>query len=385
MADYDFGALKSAYEDFQEPVVKLMINGMDVTEKEKSLKIIRTEVELSNGFEAGIATITLAGNYDKDARLFKIDKVKKYLFLGSTVILYLGYAKSVREVFRGFIARIHFIIPKDYEEDIPSIEIAAMDAKGVMMANRHSKRLKATSYSDAVKEVLKANAFLSQKDDKNMDFTDMTISDTPDKKKNSDGKTSDKRVEMVEESDYEFIVKAAKKFNFEFFIVGKNLYFIEAKKNTTPLITLTPFTGLKSIDIGYDISGLVRSVEVRNIDMEQGKYVGEKRNLKSKISLGNKAKPLVEKQSLVYLDPTAMTQEEAGYRAAYLKDTVDYRLGSVVAEFIGIPELVPGRFITLHGFGKPADNTFYLTSVRHIVSDNAYLVDFEGCANTIGS
>ena len=161
------------------------------------------------------------------------------------------------------------------------------------------------------------------------------------------------------------------------------LYFIEAKKNTTTLIELTPLMGMKSVDVGYDITGLVKSVAVRNIDMEQGKYIGEKKKSNTKISLGNLAKPLVEKQTLVYLDPTTDSKEEAGYRASYLLDSIDYRLGSVSAEFVGLPELIPGRFITFKDFGQPLDNDFYLTNVRHILRANSYVTRFEGCANSI--
>ncbi len=383
MADFVFGDLKLAYENFQEPVVQISVNGTNLAKEKDPLVIIRAEVEQTSGFEAGIANVTLTGAYDADHKAFGIEKIEKFLDPGSTVILYMGYSKSVREVFRGFIARVHFLVPKDIENEVPSIEITAMDAKGLMMANRHSKRLKATCYSEAVKEVLKSNVFLSQKDSKAKDFTTLNISNTPDKQENS-GKQGDFRVEMVEESDYEFIVKAAKKFNFEFFIIGQNLYFIEAKKNKTPLIELSPFTGMNSIDVGYDISGLVKTVEVRNIDMEQGDYVGNKKTGKAKINLGNKAMPLVEKQSYVYLDPTVKSKTEAGYRASYLMEEIDYRLGNVTAEFIGIPELTAGRFIKLVGFGQPLDNTFYLTKVRHIMDRNTYRTAFEGCTNTTG-
>ncbi|MBQ7564216.1 MAG: phage late control D family protein [Lachnospiraceae bacterium] len=383
MADFDFGDLKKVYEDFQFPVIQVEISGKDVTgDKEKSLFITRAEIEQTSGFEAGIATFSLVGAYDQDNRTFKIKDYEDFIYPGSPVIIYLGYAKQLREVFRGFIARVHFIIPRIIVDQVPSIEITAMDAKGLMMANRHSKKLKATCYSDAVKEVLKGNAFLTQKNN-GKDFTTLNISDTPDKQENQ-GKTGDFRVEMVEESDYEFIVKAAKKFNFEFFIVGETLYFIEAKKNKTPLMTLTPFSGMQSMDVGYDISGLVNSVEVRNINMEEGAYVGNKKKAQTKLALGNKAKPLIEKQSFVYLDPSVKSKQEAEHRASYLMESIDYRLGSVSAEFIGIPELTAGRFLTLDGFGKPLNNDFYLTRVRHILDGQSYRTEIEGSTNTTG-
>ena len=166
--------------------------------------------------------------------------------------------------------------------------------------------------------------------------------------------------------------------------MGNTLYFIEAKKNQNPLLVLKPNSGMLNIDVGYDMTGLVKEVVVRNIDMAQGKYIGDRKKSKNKISLGNKAKPLVEKQSLVYIDPTTDSKEEAGYRASYLMETIDYRLGSVTGEFLGIPELVPGRFVTLEGFGTPVNNDFYLMNVKHIYVDGRYRTVFEGCANSIG-
>lgn len=384
MSDFNFSDLSEQYEDYQYPLIRIFIDGVELT-TEEPLLIAGVDVEQTCGYEAGMATVHLVGPYNPDNRCFNIDKVKQFLYMGSSIIIYCGYSTSSREVFRGFIARVHFVVPPPYVDAVPSVELTCMDAKGLMMANRRSRKLKAKSYSEAVREILNENVFLTQKDDKNNDFTTLNITDTPDKQEadNEQG-TSDRRVEMVEESDYEFVVKAAKKFNYEFFIIGKNLYFIEARKNTNSLITLTPYSGLRTIDAGYDISGLVRSVEVRNIDMEEGKYLGDKKKTNSKISMGNKATPLVEKQSLVYLDPTAKNKADAGYRAQYLMDSIDYRLGSLYAEFVGVPEVVPGRFITLQGFGKPIDNDFYLTRVRHVIDHGDYRMILEGSANTIG-
>ncbi len=395
MADFNFGDLKSKYDTFREPKVILTIDGNDM-DYEDGLAVSEVEVELTGGYEASIATVTLMGCFDADSRSFNIKDTKKYLFMGSSIIIYLGYGSAVREVFRGFIARVHFIIPRFIKEEIPAIELTCMDVKGLLMANRHSKRLKSQYYSDAVKEVLEANSFIMQKDSSGKNFTELNISNTPDKPQGAGGgdaggagggqqKTTDKRVEMVEESDYDFIVKAAKRYNFEFFVVGSNLYFIEAKKNTNPLIELNPMMGMLDLDVGYDMTGLVKSVFVRNIDMDQGKYIGNKQKSKSKISMGNKAKPLIENQSMVYIDPTTDSKEEAGYRASYLMDSIDYRLGSMTGVYVGMPEIIPGRFITLTDFGQPLNNNYYITTVRHSMTPNSFTTRFEGIANNIGS
>ena len=386
MAEFEFSSLKQEYESFREPKVKVFIDGREV-DSGQPIAVTDVEVELTAGYEASIATLTLTGVYDIESRSFEIKKTKQFMYLGSTVVIYMGYATSLREVFRGFIAKVHFIVPDLGGEEYPSVELTCMDVKGLMMANRHSRKLKSMYYSDAVKEILEAYPIFSERDSSGGLFMEMNIGTTPDKPPGAAGggnQTTDRRVEMVEESDYDFMVKAAKRYNFDFFIVGNTLYFIEAKKNQTPLIVLKPNSGMLNIDVGYDMTGLVKEVVVRNIDMAQGKYIGDRKKSKNKISLGNKAKPLVEKQSLVYIDPTTDSKEEAGYRASYLMETIDYRLGSVNGEFLGMPELVPGRFVTLEGFGTPVNNDFYLMNVKHIYVDGRYKTVFEGCANSIG-
>jgi len=387
MAEFEFSNLKQTYENFREPKITVFIDNTELDE-DQLLTVRDVEIELTSGYEASIATVTLGGVYDDVRRIFEISKTKKFMYLGSTIVVYMGYATSLREVFRGFIAKVHFIVPSAENGDPPVVELTCMDVKGLMMANRHSKKLKALYFSDAVKEILEGYPIFSETGPGGGLFMEMNIGTTPDKPPGAaggNGQTTDRRVEMVEESDYDFMVKAAKRYNFDFFAVGKTLYFIEAKKNQTPLIVLKPNSGIINIDVGYDMTGLVKEVVVRNIDMAQGKYIGDKKTSKTKISLGNKAKPLIEKQALVYIDPTTENKEEAGYRASYLMETIDYRLGSVTGSILGMPEIVPGRFITLDDFGTPVNNNFYLTNVKHSFVDGEYRTTFEGCTNSIGN
>lgn len=400
MAEFEYDKLKAQYEDFNEPKVKIAVEDKEIVNNDPQLIVSRMEVDLTSGYEAGIAEINLTGVFDPESSVFTIDKVKEYFYLGSSITILLGYGVKIREIFRGFIARVNFIVPEPDGDEAPSIQLTVMDIKGNMMANRHSKRLNSKYYSDAVKEVLDNNPFFGVKDDKQKPFIDLVMDNTPDKPGGDAGgdaggapaggapaegqqKTDDIRVEMVEESDYEFIVKAAKKFNFEFFSVGKNLYFIKAKKNETPLIEMSLKTGITSLNVGYDITGLVGKVEVRNVESDQGGFLGNKNEIKEEISLGNKAKPLVSTQSLVYIDPTVNSKETVGYRLEYFTNMASYRFGSLRAHTIGLPELIPGRFIVIKDTGKPVDNTFYLTRVRHIFTPTSYTCEMEGCANSI--
>ena len=412
MAEFELKKLREKYEDFNSPLVSVEVEGKKISREEHGVRVTDCEVELTSGYEAAIAEVSIVGAYNGDE--FDIQKIKNVIAMGSSIRVSYGYGASVREVFRGFIARVNFVIPKS-TYDMPYIKITAMDIKGNMMANRHSKRLNSKYFSDAVKEVIEANPFYDYKDEQQKNFTTLVIDNTPDKPEGSGDagegagggipgagaaggglpggggagggaegeKADDVRVEMVEESDYEFIVKAAKKFNFEFFTVGGTLYFIKAKKNEDILMELTPGEVVRSLDVGYDITGLVGQVEVRNVDSDKGSFVGKTQKLNGKISIGNKAKPLITNQALVYIDPTAQDKESAGYRAEFLSSRASYKLGNLQANTIGLPELIPGRFVEIKGAGVPVNNTFYITRVKHVLYKSEYTTEIEGCAKEI--
>lgn len=380
MASFEYDKLRQKYEEFANPVAQILVNGKDVVQNKYGFSISDIEVEMTSGFEAAIATFWIYGCYDKQASTFRFDDLKKYIFMGSSVIINLGYGIALREIFRGFISRVSFSFHEG-EDAVPGVEITAMDVKGIMMAGNYSKQLKASSFSDGAKEILQNTAYTKLQS--NEIITKLDITDTPDKKAGggtSQGdKATDKTVEMVCESDYEFVVKAAKKFNYEFFSIGGTIYFRKAKNNKEILIEAGPGDGLRQFDIGYDLTGLVEKVEVRGMDVGKSKKISASKKLKNKVSQGNKAKPLLSKSQKVYLDPTISSQEEAGYRAEYLMEDISYRLGTLEAEFIGLPELTPGRFMKIKGLGTAASNTFYLATVRHIMdSERGYVTKVVG-------
>ncbi len=279
------------------------------------------------------------------------------------------------------------------------IRITAMDVKGIMMANNCSKRLKANYYSDAVKEILDQSPYQSLQNSEVI--ASVTISDTPDKPSGgaggaggagggaggaggAGGQEVDNRIEMVAESDYDFVVKAAKKFNFEFFTIGGNVAFRKAKANTQELAEFTPSNIILSYDISYDITGLAGEVKVRTLDIGKASKIEVKKKNAGKFSLGGKAKPLISAQSYVYIDSTIETQQDAETRAEYLLEDISYRLGSLRMTIVGLPEMVPGRFITLKNFGDAVSNKFYITDVTHKYSHGGqFITILEGKASTL--
>ncbi len=386
MAALDMDALFTKYDGFFQPQARVYLGGAN-PEEDKKLKVkpVDFDVELTSDYKASIASFSLAHAYDAMSGQFNVKNLKKYIMLGLDVKILMGHGEEVTEVFVGYIARVDFL----YDSEIPGdslIRITAMDVKGVMMANNSSKRLKANYYSDAVKEILDQAPYQALKNSNVI--TSITVSDTPDKPATggAGGETPDNRLEMVAESDYDFVIKAAKKFNFEFFTVGGNIAFRKAKSNTQVLAQITPSTIIRNYDVSYDITGVVGQVTVRTLDIGKANKIEVKKKNSGKFSLGSKAKPIISGQSYVYIDSAIETQKDADDRAAYILEDMSYRLGNLKLTLAGIPELVPGRFVELKNFGEGISNKFYITDVRHYYNgsiNGSYTTTIEGKAATL--
>lgn len=362
MAAYTFADLKSKYDNFQHPLVVLKIDDKDFAKNKAGLIVSDIEVELTSGYEASIASFCIYNTFDHDNSYFRMDDVKKYVLLGSGVEIALGYESQAQVVFCGFISRVNFFFE---EGDMPGIRVTAMDVKGMMMANNYSKQLTAKSYGEAVKEIFQKSPYMGMTTSKLI--KEVIVSDTPDKSSTPQASTnvSDRTIEMVAESDYEFVVKAAKKYNYEFFTECGNVYFRKAKQNAETVMEMGPKEGLRNFDVEYDITGLAETVKARGLDVSKAKLIEAKQKNSNKISIGNKAKKLIKKSEKVYLDATIHSKEEAGYRAESLMEEISYRFGTLECSCIGIPELLPGKFFELKSLGQPPENTFYLVKVVH--------------------
>lgn len=389
MATIDLDQLNKKYEGYYQPQVKVMMGGNDIAEFKKfKIRPVDFSVELTSDLKASIASFSLLNAYDIQGGAFRSRDLKNYIAIGTDVQIYMGHAADVTEVFKGYIAGVDFISQGDTPAD-SVIRLTCLDIKGVMMANNYSKRLKANYYSDAVKEIFDGQVYQSLINSGAVES--ISIADTPDKPPGGapagggGGQGApDIRIEMAAESDYEFVVKAAKRFNFEFFSVGGNVVFRKAKLNTQSLGTIRPHPSIVSYDIGYDITGVVEQVTVRTLDIGKGTKVEVKKKNGGNLSIGSKAKPLIAGQSYVYIDSAIESQADAESRASYILEDMAYRLGRLHMVFKGIPEFVPGRFITLKGFGDGASNTFYITDVIHEYYGNGgYTTTVEGKASSI--
>lgn len=362
MTEYTYQQLKSKYGDFSMPMVDVRVNDKSFHQNKGHMLIGEVEAEITCGFEASAASYCIYNCVDSDTGEYQIKELKPYIMLGSSVEVQMGYQGNLTEIFRGIVTQVQFI---GEEGEAPCVEVSAMDVKGIMMAGSYARQMRTANYGQAVREIFdKApyQSLISQGV-----IQSLSISDTQDYAGGQKGESAE-TIEMVSESDYEFVVKAAKKLNYEFFTRKGTLYFRKAKECRGILIELGPKQGMLGSRVSYDISGIVKTVEARGMDSKRGEAVTAKRKFNHKLSLGNKAKSFISQTQKVYIDASIHTSEQAGDRADSLLEQMAYRYGVLEGSCVGMPELEPGNFVKVTGLGTPADNRFYLTKVRHVLT-----------------
>lgn len=392
MATYKYEDLAQKYDNFAVPSVSITVNGKDIT-KAKGKGISDIDIELTSGYEASIASFVLYDMYDREKSKFLTEDAEKFIALGSCVDIGLGYGGNNFHVFCGIITRVNFFVE---DEKAPGIRVTCMDVKSIMMANNHSKQLTAKTYSAAVKEIFESGVYAALKD--NNVVSKYIVSDTPDAQAAGGGtgggagggggqeKASDRTIEFVAESDYEFVVRAAKRYNFDFFALYNVVYFRPAKSNADVLFTLTPKSkAFHSFNLEYDITGLVETVEARGMNTGEAKAITEKVSFNNSISLGSKAKKYISKTEKVYVDPSITSAAEAKARAESLMENISYRFGTMEAELNGIPQMAPGNYVEVKEFGKATENKYYITNVHHTLdNDGGFVTKIIGKVNKIG-
>ena len=139
-----------------------------------------------------------------------------------------------------------------------------------------------------------------------------------------------------------------------------------------------------SADISYDIRGLAKEVEVRGMDDGKGEPFSAKRSSRKKLSYGALADTVTGSAKQVYTDAAIRSKEEAGELAEALADRQEWRFGTLQCDCIGLPVLLPGNFVIISGYGKGADNQYYVTAASHILSgEEGYITRLEGYAASV--
>lgn len=367
MAKYTFEGLKKKYNSFMTCTAKIEVAGYVVTEKYQLEKLT---VSLTALLEASYAEFTVVNGFRFDGTDMQQDTaLSSKLKTGNSISVFMGYSDTYTEVFRGYIDTVTI----QYDEFSGfSVGVRCLDAKGLMMNSGRSEiKTGIKKYSDAVKNTL--NGYSSYLSGKSVSATDELTT----------------MIHQYNESDYQFLVRLARHLNYSFYIIKGKAYFTPVGGEATELIEINLKTRMLRFSLTKALNQRVNKVVVINNDEQD-----EKKRIKSETSSiddlhsgGNKrpksSAAISSNMVKTIVDTGATTAEIAKKRAQAEMDRLSYSTVEGSIEIVGIPELIPGQFLTIEGFGAEYDKRYYIRRTLHRLAGGRYTTELELGGNNL--
>lgn len=356
--NYPFDDLKTKYKLFYAPECEITIGKLKLDDSEDY--IAEVEVELAADGTAGGCRIVIEDDYDYKSESWDSELVSA-LKVGETLKVSLGYVKK-KEVFYGFIDDYTI----DYSDsDGPRICITGMDGLGYLMSVRSHVYAGKKKVGELVKQLLNdgVSAGAAQKVTVGSSITDMTV----------------QRIVEGEDS-FTFLNALAKQVGASFFCVDGELIFDNVISSTSALTTLTYGEGLLSFSKRLSLANQPGKVIVHGRDVNNEPIKGEASS--TKVSGDGKAAAAIASKLLkksVYEEdnPLALTADECKKLAQNRFDSLAQSFVHGEGVCVGLPELIPGRYIKLDGMDKNTNGSYFLKKVTHVLDDDGYITKFE--------
>lgn len=353
---YQYEELAKKYNNFHRPHFKIVIDGQEISEE--GIGVSSLSVYTSIERKSGSCVFTISNGFDPLTGTFRwIDNI---LVPGKKVEVSIGYYSKIELVFGGIITSLHV----DYH--LRSIEVTALDISFLMMRGTSSTSWEKKRHSDIVKEI--ANKYTS--------YT--VIDETP---------IEYKKVTQDGETDFQFIQRLAVINNYDFFIVGNNLYFRKPLTERTPVVTLNYGKHLQSYSVEVDITKQVSGIVVRGWDHLENKVIEGKATKINKLGTNSKTGADIMnslgKEHIEYVNANVESIEEAKSRAEAILNNYGMYLLRAEGKCIGIPEIRAGRYLEITGVGKKFSQLYYILTANHFIDKHGYTTSFTLGGNAI--
>lgn len=355
-ASTSYQQLQSKYEKFRAPTVCVLVDGTDITQNLKT-HLSRVTADLTCGYAASGVSFDVIGEYEYEQNSFSAKGVAKVLQLGARVELKLGYIRT-ETVFSGLIAEVRY----EFEEDeSPYIHVECMDAKCLLMKTQRLEIRSEKKIAPIVSALLGAQPVSTYLSGRTVDLQEAEKLPLP----------------FNMESDYDFLVRQAQYTGCEFFIFAGKAYFRRPPASSTPVMTLEPRQGIARASFSLRGAPLVKKVTVVGVDPDSDASVSGSASAQGSFGKGAGPGRMLSGTERTYFDARAMSAKDAADRAKVLMSGIQQQFGQLTCRCIGLPELVPGRWIRIKGLMPEADTGFYITDVRHVYSQNGFTTTFD--------
>lgn len=359
-----YSDLSGKYREFSVPTLKIKSGGSEIPLKDLTIKNV--EVQLGTGFEASMASFEVFEIYDLDARTFNKTHMDSYFTLGKTIQIYLGYIETSL-VFEGYIESVKAVFTED---GFPHIAVECLDVKGLMMHGVKSAMLNLKNYSDVVKKILGT-------------YGSLASSSTVDS-----CSALEREIQQNKETDYTFLCRLAKSINYEFFVLQGKVYFRKPAYSDSSAAIQFDWGGML-INFTQErcLAKYVGKVTVKGYDDQTHKVIESTASSPVSVGGGSKKPSQIVSQlsssSTVVIDYEINTVEEAKERAAAELNSRSMNFITGSGRTVGLPELVPGKYVQVKNLDPDVDHLYYVTRVIHKFNNGDFFTEFQAGANQL--
>ena len=349
---YEYSNLANKYGNFHLPAVKILVGGADVL---TSMNLLLEEISVTLSMTtASSVSFKIGGIYDKKNRSFKSGVADKFK-PGTIVEIALGYYSSFVNIFKGFV----YMLGAEFGEK-ELLVVTLMDVRKLMMISGKKHLLhNVKNYSDIFKTIMSNYARLcSVKMDATDDKLEVPVSQVG--------------------TDFDFVVdelRPQRKWQFgNFSWLYDKAYFRERPDSGAPLMKLE--FGRELMELSMDYSYLDLNVVVEGFNAYEQKNFTAKAGRQN---LRSPSRPYCHRHRAARsgADPDADSQEKVKKRASYIARSAveDVKSGRLIT--IGLPEIVPGRFIEVVKLEKMVNKKYYISEVRHHLDTSFFTTEIE--------
>jgi phage protein D len=356
---YSFKTLENSYEGFVAPSFNIKIGPKTIDSFK--IPISSLSVDIDAGRSAGGCSFTVESLYDY-AKSEWTNTLLSNVKVGDKLVIDGGYAPKKKQLFYGFVDDITI----NYEGGgSPSVSVSGIDAKGCLMNAETRKYMSAKEPSAIVKEILGKCVSAGYAERVNV------------------GTLAKFNAELIQEDmdDYTFLCSLADFYGMRFFVVSGEIVFDDVVAKKSKIMTLTMGVGLSGFAKTVSLRRQVGKVVVYGVDPKTKKAIKGEASSTTISGKGSEAGEVASGFGKITETVNSLFVTTPKECENYAQARLDsHALGFVSGQgsCIGIPEIIPGRYIGVEGLDSNSEDEYFVEKVTHEFSSaKGYHIKFE--------
>lgn len=342
---FSYSQLKAKYGGFRNPCCAVKAGGTDI--RTLGLFVSQMEIRQTIKDKAGTCTFVISNGYDHVAGGFK-DEIADNFPLGQTVEAGMGYTTPVY-MFKGFVTDVSFTFESGGS---PGVRISCTDIRSLMMQGKLNAKPIIASFPLMMLMILATYTSILKMKIAYYDIWNIL----EDFRQNT--------------NDFNYLYDYGVKRGYEFFVLGDYFYFRKKWENTAPLMHLKWGESIMSFNraTSYSSNKLVGAL---NGLLSIFPFFSE--NMLTPQGYPSKTATPMIPQIKVDTSDAKNPADLVNIMITGLHNLND-NMSPGTVKCVGIPEIIPGRYIKLTGLDRKFfDGMYYIEEVTHSLSASGYV------------